>query len=214
MTEKPVPRDGQSDPYAPPSGGAPTSDRPGQPQQPDYGQPPSYGSAPTYPAAPSYGPATDYGQAPGGPPPYGYDPASGYPPAGYDRSDYEPTRGYAPGSELAPKDERTWGLLPHVLVAVSGIVSMFTLGWLGPLLIMLIQGPKSPFVRHHAVEALNFFISLTIYALISLILIPLVIGFPMLAAVMVLGVGFPIYAAVKANAGEYYRYPLTIRLIK
>ena len=83
---------------------------------------------------------------------YGYDPARGY----------QPAHGDAPGSGLAPQDERTWGLMSHVLVAVSGVLSAFTLGWLGPLLIMLIQGPKSPFVRHHAVEALNFFISLTL----------------------------------------------------
>ena len=139
-----------------------------------------------------------YGQAPMAQPPYGYDPAVGP----------------AQSTQLAPQDERTWGVLAHLSVLTSGIVSMFTLGWLGPLLIMLIQGPKSPYVRHHAVEALNFFISLTIYFLISAILAFLIIGIPMLAAVFVAGIVFPIIASVKANAGEYYRYPLTIRLIR
>ena len=211
MTETSRPRDGQTDPYAPPSAHEPTPGQatpgqatPGQTSGPaaGQGQPPGYGSAPGdgpgYGSAPGYGPATEYGQALPGPPAYGYDPAFGP----------------GPATQLAPQDERTWGVMSHLSVLVSGIVSAFTLGWLGPLLIMLIQGPKSPYVRHHAVEGLNFFISLTIYALISFPLMLVIIGFPMLFAVFVAGIVFPIIASVKANAGEYYRYPLTLRLIK
>ena len=175
-----------------------------------YGRPDHPAEQPEPGQAPSYGPATDYGQAPASPPPYGYDPARSHDPA---RS-YDPASGYEPTTQLAPADERTWGLLSHLSVLIAGFVSAFILGWLGPLLIMLIQGPKSPYVRHHAVEALNFFISLTIYFLISAILAFLIIGIPMLAAVFVAGIVFPIIASVKANAGEYYRYPLTIRLIR
>jgi uncharacterized Tic20 family protein len=31
---------------------------------------------------------------------------------------------------------------------------------------------------------------------------------------MILAIGMPIVAAIKANEGEYYRYPWTIRFIK
>ncbi len=204
MTQTPEPRDGHQDSYANPSAEPPATG-----QAPSYGPAPGYGPDPGYGAAPGYGPApggaaTEYGQAPSAPPPYGYDPTRGY----------DPSLGSGTGSQLAPQDERTWGLMSHLSVLIAGILSAFTLGWLGPLLIMLIQGPKSPFVRHHAVEALNFFISLTIYFLISGILIFLIIGIPMMIGVFLAGIVLPILATVKANAGEYYRYPFTIRLIK
>jgi uncharacterized protein len=53
-----------------------------------------------------------------------------------------------------------------------------------------------------------------IYAVISGVLTLLLIGFVLLFAVAAIGIIFPILAAVKASKGEYYTYPLTIRLLK
>ncbi len=73
---------------------------------------------------------------------------------------------------------------------------------------------ESTYVAENAKEALNFHISLLIYALGSLLLVYLLIGIPLL---VMLGIGalvLSIVAAVKASDGSVYRYPLTIRLIR
>ena len=84
---------------------------------------------------------------------------------------------------------------------------------IGPLIIWLIKKDESSFVDNQGKESLNFQISFTIYCAISAILIVVVIGIILLIA---LGIGFlilVIIASIKANEGEEYRYPLTLRLI-
>jgi len=103
-------------------------------------------------------------------------------------------------------DETVWALLAHL--------SFFVISLIGPLIIMLVAGDQRPFARAHAVEALNFHITLWIAAVISIILIFVVIGLFTLIAVAVIGVVFTILAAIKAGQGEGYRYPLTLRLVK
>ena len=53
-----------------------------------------------------------------------------------------------------------------------------------------------------------------IAALVSAVLVFVVIGIFLLVVVAILAIVFPIIAAVKANEGVNYRYPLTIRFIK
>jgi uncharacterized Tic20 family protein len=96
-----------------------------------------------------------------------------------------------------------------VLAQALGIVT----GFLGPLVIYLINGEKDPFVRHHAAEALNFQITLLIGYVVAFVLSLILIGLLLLPILFVLGIVFPILAAVAANKGEWYRYPVSIRLV-
>ncbi len=167
--------------------------------QPDGQQPPQPGAVP--PPPPAYGqapPQPGYGQAPPGQP--------GYPAAGYGQPAYGTP---APGM-LSPADERTWGAGAHWSALVALLVG---LPFLGPLLVLLIYGNKSAWVRRQAVESLNFQLSMIIYAIVSAILIIVLIGFFLLLAVGALSIIMPIVAAVKVNNGEDFRYPLTIRMV-
>ncbi len=117
------------------------------------------------------------------------------------------------------QEEKTWALAAHVGSLVS---AWFAFGFLAPLLIMLLKN-DSPFVRRHAVESLNFQISLLIYGLVGtvvaavialltfglalIVIVPVVIVLGLLALIVI------IVATVKASNGEDYRYPLTLRLI-
>jgi len=69
-------------------------------------------------------------------------------------------------------------------------------------------------VDAHGKESLNFQISLTLYAIIAFFLCFALIGFLLLPLIFLTGLVFVIIATVKANDGEPYRYPLTIRFIK
>lgn len=143
-------------------------------------------------------------------------------------SDYQPPQG-PPGppgppgpqqggsGQLSPSDERTWGLLAHIGSLLAAFVAM---AFLGPLLVLLIQGNKSAFVRRHAVESLNFQITLLIALAAGIVLsvatlgIGLIIVVPVGLVIAVLALVWIIMAGVKANNGEDYRYPINIRLVK
>ena len=83
-----------------------------------------------------------------------------------------------------------------------------------PLVFWLIKRKEDPFIDEAGKEAVNFQISLTIYTIVSALLILLVIGFALIVIVLLIGLILTIVAAVKANDGESYRYPLTIRFIR
>ncbi|HAI48326.1 hypothetical protein D3C87_296140 [compost metagenome] len=108
----------------------------------------------------------------------------------------------------APADQRTMALVAHIL----GIFTWF----IGPLIIWVINKDDSTksFVTDQAKEALNFQITITIAMLISFVLMIVIIGGLLAPLVGILNLVFCIIAAVKANNGEAYRYPFTLRLIK
>ena len=115
-------------------------------------------------------------------------------------------------TEDTVKQERTWAMFCH-LGAFAGY--MFPFGnILAPLIIWLVKKDELPFVEDQGKESINFQISITIYFLVSALLSLVAIGFILMIALVVFDVVMVIIATVKANKGEKYRYPLTIRFIK
>ena len=82
------------------------------------------------------------------------------------------------------QDERTWGMLCH-LSAFAGYVFPFG-GIVGPLVVWLIKKDEMPFVDDQGKEALNFQISVLIYAIVSFVLIFVLIGIILLCVILVL----------------------------
>jgi hypothetical protein len=114
------------------------------------------------------------------------------------------------GAPMSPQDERTWAVAAHLSAFAAAYVA---LGLLGPLVVMLVAGPRSAYVRRHAVDALNFNISILIYVAIGVVLAFVLIGIPMLIATGILYLVAVIRGALAASRGEEYRYPLTIRFV-
>lgn len=79
---------------------------------------------------------------------------------------------------------------------------------------MDLKKDESAFINDQGKEALNFQISVTIYAFISIILIFILIGIPILIALGIFILVFVIIASINSYDGKAYRYPLTFRLIK
>ena len=116
-------------------------------------------------------------------------------------------------SEQVNRDACMWAMFCHlaglcvfVLPVVGNIV--------GPLVIWQLKKDEHPFVDQQGKEALNFQISIMIYSLVSAVLTFICVGFFLLAAVGVIDLVFLLIAAVKANNGQSYRYPLTIRFVR
>jgi uncharacterized protein len=115
------------------------------------------------------------------------------------------------------KDTRLWSMLCH-LSALLGLTAIPLGNLLGPLLIWQIKKNELPGVDAHGKEALNFQLSMTLYLIIggvvTAILIFFLVGFlfvPVLILLWIMAIVLTIIAAIKANDGKFYRYPLTIR---
>jgi uncharacterized Tic20 family protein len=109
-------------------------------------------------------------------------------------------------------DERQWALFAH-LSALAGFIIPFG-NLLGPLVLWQIKKNEMPFVDDQGKEALNFQITVTIAMVVSLILTLVLIGILLMFVVGIGALILTILGAIKANNGEYYRYPMTLRLIK
>jgi len=115
-----------------------------------------------------------------------------------------------------PAEAKTWAMLCHLgalAVYFSGVGHIVL-----PLIFWLIKKDQYALVDDQGKESLNFQISITIYAIaagllmLTVILIPVVIVFWI--ALGIFDLVMIILAAIKANGGERYRYPLCIRFIK
>lgn len=82
-----------------------------------------------------------------------------------------------------------------------------------PLIVYLVKKQDSPLAAEHAREALNFHISVYLYAVIAFLLCFVLIGFVLLPVIGGGSVVFSVIASVTATEGRPYRYPLTIRLV-
>ena len=93
-----------------------------------------------------------------------------------------------------------------------------------PLVLWIAKKEESEFIDSHGKAALNFQISLYVYAiLLTILIIPITIltlGIGLVAIlisiipILILQVVVIILASIKANNGEYYQYPFTIDFIK
>lgn len=113
--------------------------------------------------------------------------------------------------QMNPQDEKLWATLIHLSPLVSSFVG---LPFLGPLIGYLVLRDRGPFVRWHTAQALNFQLTILIAYIVSFVLTLVFIGYLLLLAVWVVSIVFMILAAVAANRGEYYRYPLTITFVQ
>jgi uncharacterized Tic20 family protein len=131
---------------------------------------------------------------------------SSYPPPG-------PGSSWPQGSGsggLVPSEDRNWALAAHV---GSIATAWFALGLIAPLIVLIVRGGDSPFVRRHAVESLNFQINALVYSVVFVLLLFALIGFVLLPLYGIFYVICVVLGTIRASAGEEFRYPLTLRLI-
>lgn len=119
----------------------------------------------------------------------------------------------SPASDVgAPSaEQRQWAFFAH-LSALAGLVIPFG-NLIAPLIIWQIKKDEMPFVADQAKEALNFQITVTIAVIVCFVLFIVLIGMLLLPLVGIAALIMTIIGAVKANNGETYRYPFTLRLV-
>ena len=113
---------------------------------------------------------------------------------------------HSPAGVGMTQDEINMCVLVHIL-------AIFTF-FLGPLIIWLLKKDQSPEVGRHAIEVLNFSITIAIAGFVCFLLAFVIIGsilMPLLGLYTLINL---ILGAIAASKGELRPYPLTLRLFK
>lgn len=113
---------------------------------------------------------------------------------------------------VTDKDARNWGMICH-LAGLAGFVVPFG-NVLGPLIVWAIKKDDHAFVDDQGKEALNFQLTVALAVIIAAFLILALVGLVLIPLVVIYTLIMVIIAAIKANDGIYYRYPLTFRFFK
>ncbi|MDH8701093.1 putative Tic20 family protein [Dysgonomonadaceae bacterium PH5-43] len=109
-------------------------------------------------------------------------------------------------------EENTYLMLMHLSQFAGFLIPL--LGFIAPVVLWLMNKDNNANVDLHGKNILNFMISWLIYGAIAVVLMIILIGGAILAVLAVLDIVFIILAAIKAMNGEYWKYPLTITVLK
>lgn len=107
---------------------------------------------------------------------------------------------------IPSSDEKTMAILSHILTIVASFVA--------PLIIYLVKKDESPYVKAHALESLNFQITMFILYIISGVLILILVGILLIWLLSIANLILVVIATIKASENKLYRYPFNFRLIK
>ena len=127
------------------------------------------------------------------------------------------------GQPTSESDAKLWSMFSHLAVLLGHLLSWGFLGWIGPLIIFLMYKDRNRFVRYNAAEALNGAIAVVIAQVVLGIVLTIFgvitlgfgfAAFPLVGIPALIQLIFAIIGAVKANQGEWWNYPLNIRLVK
>jgi len=126
-------------------------------------------------------------------------------------------------SGMPALNERQWAAGAHLAALILALVTSWAAGIagvVGALAVWMIKRDDSPFAAEHAKEALNFNLSMFIYAVVLVVLSVVTLGLgliftvPLGLAIAVTWFVCTLVAAFRAYDGQPYRYPLSIRLFR
>lgn len=116
----------------------------------------------------------------------------------------------ASGGGSVDRESQQWGMIAHLSALIGFVIPFGNL--IGPLVVWQMK-KDMPFVADQGKEALNFQITVSIAVFVCLLLSLVAIGLLLLPVVGIGALVLAVMAGIKANNGEAYRYPFTLRLI-
>ena len=113
---------------------------------------------------------------------------------------------------IAPISPNQWAMFIHLsqllglLVPVAGLVV--------PIVLWQIKKDESEIINQHGKIVTNWIITAVIAGAVSGLLCFVIIGIPLVIALVILCIVFPILGGLKANEGQLWKYPMSIEFIK
>ncbi len=112
------------------------------------------------------------------------------------------------------RDDKNMAMLAHLLPLFGFMIPGLNI--VIPLVIWLMKRDKSLYIEHHARESLNFQITVSLLAILWVMLKLMLVGLlllPLVPVIIIVVLVFMVRAAMKAGSGEFYRYPMSLRLV-
>ena len=127
------------------------------------------------------------------------------------------------GNGTPTLQDRQWAAGAHLAALTLALITSWAAGIagaVGALAVWMIKRDDSAFAAEHAKEALNFNLSMFIYAVALVVATVLTLGLgvivtvPLALVIAVTWLVCTLVAAFRAYDGQPYRYPLSIRLFR
>ncbi len=119
---------------------------------------------------------------------------------------------HQPPMSLQTSEEKQMGMFIHLSRLLDAFI--FPVGAIVTIVLWQTQKDKMPALDAHGKMATNWLISSVIYGVVSIVLMFVLIGFLTGIALWIMMIVFPIIGGIKANNGELWEYPLTIKFLK
>ncbi|MDJ0656295.1 MAG: DUF4870 domain-containing protein [Xanthomonadales bacterium] len=117
----------------------------------------------------------------------------------------------APATDSS-REANQWAMFIHFSV-LAGFIVPFA-GLILPIVLWQLKKDEFPVIDDHGKVVVNWIISALIYSVVCFILTFVIIGIFGFMALGLATVLFAIIGGIKANNGELWEYPLTIKIIK
>jgi uncharacterized Tic20 family protein len=117
-----------------------------------------------------------------------------------------------PPMSLQTAEQKQMGMFLHLSQLINLIIPLG--GVIAPIVLWQMKKDEIPALDAHGKMIVNWFISSLIYCAVSFVLTIVLIGILGFIAVGLMGIIFPIVGGIKANNGELWEYPLTIKFLK
>ncbi len=119
---------------------------------------------------------------------------------------------FQPPMSLQTPEQKQTGMFLHLSQLLNFIVPVA--GIVVPIVIWQMKKDEMPALDAHGKMIANWMLSALIYGFISFIFTFVLIGILGFIALGIMGIVFPIIGGIKANNGEFFEYPLTIKFLK
>ncbi|MBX3379950.1 MAG: DUF4870 domain-containing protein [Phycisphaeraceae bacterium] len=113
-------------------------------------------------------------------------------------------------------DVRSYATFTHIVPLIAHLGGPFIIPLVAAIIMWQIKKDQSPFLDDHGRESTNFQLSLLIYAVLVIPIAAIItcgLGAILAIPLIILNIVGCILAAKAAHRGEYYRYPMSIRII-
>lgn len=109
-------------------------------------------------------------------------------------------------------DVNTWSMFIHLSQFCGYLIPLA--GLIVPIVLWQLKKSESEIIDKHGRIVVNWIITELIYGIVFALLCLIIIGIPLLIALGILSIVFPIIGGIKANNGEIWPYPLSIKFFR
>jgi uncharacterized Tic20 family protein len=110
------------------------------------------------------------------------------------------------------KDANQWAMFVHLSLFAGYLIPLA--GLVVPIVLWQIKKDQYAFVDVHGKIVVNWIISMIIYAAVCTVLLAVAIGVLGFVILGVMSMILPIIGGIKANQGEVWEYPMSLKFIR